>query len=153
MKKIVGICSDYDYKNDCYKINSQYVDIFNSLDIIPFILPPKMNPEDVLDVVDGILFSGGVDINPYIYGEDPHKNIGEINPVRDEFETKLCEIALKKDIPILCICRGMQLLSAIMGETLIQDINSEVKDAIKHVQIAPKSFPSHLVHIKKNTLL
>lgn len=88
--------------------------------------------DEYIKIADAIVFSGGEDINPNLYGADFHPTVQGVSFERDEFERKLFEKAVEKKIPILGICRGMQLINSLMGGDLYQDINSEVKEASGH---------------------
>lgn len=72
---------------------------------------------------DGLLLLGGVDLDPGVYGQEPHANIQKVNRPRDDNEMALLREALERDIPVLCICRGHQLLNVAMGGTLVQDLD------------------------------
>ena len=97
---------------------------------------PRCGPEDapaLLDRLDGLLLSGGVDVDPALYGAGPPpearaRSTGE----RDDFELALSREALRRDLPILAICRGHQVLNVATGGTLIQDIPSELEGAVTH---------------------
>ncbi len=101
---------------------------------VPVVLPP-VRPEDaaaLLDRLDGVLLSGGVDVDPALYGQAPHPKLGRVNRRRDDFELALTREALRRDLPILAICRGHQVLNVATGGTLIQDIPSRVTGAVEH---------------------
>jgi putative glutamine amidotransferase len=77
---------------------------------------------EALDVCDGILFGGGRDIDPSRYGHEPTEHLGATDPLRDEFELELAERALDRGLPILGMCRGIQILNVALGGTLVQDV-------------------------------
>ena len=116
-------------------INKNYVNAVTSCGGVPYILPfftEKSACADALEHIDGLLLTGGVDIAPEYYGE---KNAGKslgICPLLDRSEKLLIDTVMKKDIPILGICRGMQALNAFCGGSLVQDIPSEMGAAEKH---------------------
>ena len=85
---------------------------------------PRVNGylDDALDACDGILFGGGRDIDPRRYGQDPTEQLGTTDPLRDEFELELVERALDRGLPILGMCRGIQILNVALGGTLVQDV-------------------------------
>lgn len=90
----------------------------------PVILPPVPN-EDIpalLDRLDGIVFTGGGDIEPRQYGEEPHEEVRRTNSARDEFEIAVVHEAKRRRMPVLAICRGLQVVNVALGGTLIQDI-------------------------------
>ncbi len=116
-------------------INKNYVSAVTSCGGAPYILPlftEEAACADALEHIDGLLLTGGVDIAPEYYGE---KNAGKslgICPLLDRSEKLLIDAAMKKDIPVLGICRGMQALNAFCGGSLVQDIPSEMGAAEKH---------------------
>ena len=85
---------------------------------------PRVNGylDDALDACDGILFGGGRDVDPRRYGQDPTEHLGPTDPLRDEFELELVERALDRGLPILGMCRGIQILNVALGGTLVQDV-------------------------------
>lgn len=124
---------------------------------IPFIIPP-FEDEDVLvkllDEVDGILLTGGADINPLFLHEEPIKELHGINPHRDRQELLLTRLAANRQLPLLGICRGMQVMNAALGGVLYQDIHVQMEGVrIKHSQDLERSFASHTVKIEPDTLL
>lgn len=124
---------------------------------VPFIIPPYDNHNSLLNTlnaVDGIVLTGGADINPLFLGEEPIKELHNINSRRDYQELLLTRLAADRQIPILGICRGMQVMNAALGGTLYQDIDAQMEHTcIKHSQDLDRSFASHTVHIVKDSLL
>ena len=102
---------------------------------------------------DGILFTGGVDIDPKYYGEENGGKVTATSHYRDTLETLAISEVLKTDKPVLGICRGCQMINVGLGGTLIQDIPSEVDTTLIHRQDEPHSAPSHSVTINKDSLL
>ncbi|MFX3625111.1 MAG: gamma-glutamyl-gamma-aminobutyrate hydrolase family protein [Ectobacillus sp.] len=103
--------------------------------------------------VDGVILSGGQDVNPLLYGEEPSKKLGKTFPERDLYEQRLIQCAMEKKKPILAICRGMQILNAACGGTLYQDISLIDGAALIHNQRSTPSLPTHSVIFKKDTHL
>lgn len=93
---------------------------------------PEQFASEILDHCDGLLLSGGADVDPAIFGETPHPGLGRVDRPRDPFEISLAREAVRRDIPVLAICRGIQLLNVALGGTLIQDIPAEVPGAVAH---------------------
>lgn len=104
-----------------------------------------------LDECDGFLFPGGADIAPGLYGQQPQPGCGKPNPVRDGFEVPLIHAVLEAEKPLLCICRGMQLLNISLGGTLIQDIKPVQK--YNHADFFHKSRFTHPVELKKGSMV
>ena len=92
-------------------------------------------PEQILARVDGLMLTGGGDVDPRLYGETPHGTFEAAETDRDAFEIALSRAAVANGIPFLAICRGMQVLNVAMGGTLIQDIPSQVPGALEHAII------------------
>ncbi|GBF10060.1 gamma-glutamyl-gamma-aminobutyrate hydrolase family protein [Tepidibacillus sp. HK-1] len=123
---------------------------------IPIILPLVEEEEvwkEIIQRVDGVIFTGGSDIHPQFYGEGLHPKIGEIYPFRDRIEIMTAQYAMKIDKPILGICRGIQLLNVAKGGTLYQDINGQLDDKFLHMQTAPRYEATHYVNIEKSSKL
>jgi len=89
-------------------------------------------PADVVARAAGVLLTGGADIEPSLYGEAPHPSFSAAEPGRDAYEIELVRRALEADLPVLAICRGVQVLNVARGGTLIQDIPSQVPSALTH---------------------
>lgn len=102
---------------------------------------------------DGLLLAGGVDISPATYGEQPHLNLNATTPDRDAHELALLAEAKRKGIPILAICRGIQLVNVAYGGTLYQDIPAQVPTAIQHSQRSARNLPTHDVQVAKDSRL
>jgi putative glutamine amidotransferase len=118
----------------------------------PVVLPPVVGPraaEALLDGLDGLLLSGGSDLDPGYYGEEPVTELGVTIPERDAFEMALLEHALRRQIPIFGICRGMQVLNVALGGTLYQDLPSQMDHMVLlgHRQDTPKWQPTHEVEV------
>jgi putative glutamine amidotransferase len=119
---------------------------------VPVVLPPVVGSrgaEALLDGMDGLLLSGGSDLDPVYYGEEPVPELGVTVPERDAFEMALLERALRRQIPILGICRGMQILNVALGGTLYQDLPSQMDHMVLlgHRQQTPKWQPTHEVEV------
>lgn len=104
--------------------------------------------------LDGLLLSGGSDLSPSYYGEEPDPELGPTIPERDAFEMALVGLALRRGIPIFGICRGLQVLNVALGGTLYQDLRSQREgDVLKHRQVTPKWQPSHEVEVDRGTYI
>lgn len=105
------------------------------------------------EVIDGLLLTGGGDIVSLRYGEEPHPSSRYQDPVRDEMEFELLRLAIERGIPVLGICRGLQVINVGLGGTLIQDIPSQVSAAVQHWTNAVDTVLCHTVYIEEGSLL
>ncbi|MFM1652881.1 gamma-glutamyl-gamma-aminobutyrate hydrolase family protein [Brevibacillus sp. B_LB10_24] len=122
---------------------------------IPIVLP-FLNPEAALEAAalcDGVILSGGEDVDPLYYGEEPHPQLGYTTRERDEAEIALIRHALEHSIPLLAICRGVQILNVTLGGTLIQDIPSQWSDPLQHSQKVERGRDTHAVAIEPGSWL
>ena len=123
----------------------------------PWIVESPTNaPADVIRGAAGILLAGGGDVNPSLFGETPHPAFDAAESGRDQYEIELIRLALDRDIPLLAICRGIQVLNVATGGTLVQDIPSQLPGALEHALAVPPhaSFDiAHEVWIEKESLL
>jgi putative glutamine amidotransferase len=107
----------------------------------PVVLPPVpgVSVDALLRGIDGLLLSGGSDLDPGYYGEEPSPELGPTIPERDEFEVALLRGALDRGLPVFGICRGLQVMNVVLGGSLYQDLPTELPDgSIAHRQAAPK---------------
>ena len=105
------------------------------------LLEPGADAAAALDGVDGLLLTGGGDVDPMQYGEAPHPTFDAAEPGRDAFEIGLVTAARQRQLPILAICRGIQVLNVACGGTLVQDIPSQVPGALSHRLAVPPHQP------------
>lgn len=101
------------------------------------VLLPSGSPEAAAEVVqrlDGLLLSGGADVDPDLYGQVPHARLGEVDRARDLFEMALIQAARRVGLPILAICRGMQVANVTYGGTLVQDVATQIAGSMQHDQ-------------------
>lgn len=155
MKPIIGITTDVD-RMDNLELPKAYIQAIIRAGGIPLVLPIRIEDdvEQILGMFDGIVLSGGGDINPLLFNEEPHVSLGEVTPSRDTVELKLASLALELDKPILGICRGAQILSVVAGGNIYQDIHTQYKkEVIQHNQKAPKEHCSHSVQVATGSLL
>lgn len=110
--------------------------------------------DEIIERIDGLLLTGGGDVDPKHYGMSHKKKLGRIEVKRDILEMRLLDKALEKGIPVLGICRGLQLINVYFDGTLIQDIPSEFDSAVDHQALqGTKSTPSHSVKLESDSVL
>ncbi len=154
MLPIIGVTMRVDAKT--VNINKDYHQAIIQAGGIPLSIPFIQDEAALCQIVslcDGLMLSGGEDIDPEIYGEEPHPKLLEIIPERDNLEIRVLHLFLAKDKPIFAICRGCQVLNAALGGDLFQDLPSQKKSHVNHDQKAPRGYPFHSVKIKQKSLL
>lgn len=133
-----------------------YIDAVGLAGGIPIVLPVVEREnliEQQMALVDGLLLSGGCDVSPLFYNEEPKKGLETVNTDRDLYEIQLIKIARRLKKPIFGICRGMQLLNVACGGTLYQDIDLSFSSALQHNQKAKPDEAVHHVHLVPKTNL
>ncbi|KXH87077.1 gamma-glutamyl-gamma-aminobutyrate hydrolase family protein [Sporosarcina sp. HYO08] len=155
MKPVIGITTDV--KDDGRQIlKSEYVQAIIRAGGLPFIVPVGVeeNAAQIAGMLDGLLLSGGHDINPLLFHEEPHRALGGVSPERDASELVLAKEMAKLDKPILGICRGLQVINVAFGGTLLQDIYKQsTGELIQHIQQAPNDHATHFVQLTQGSLL
>lgn len=155
MVPVIGVTCHPDYATNKLTVNKGYIHALEKNGALPVLLPEITCLAMVLEaakLVDGLLLAGGVDVDPRLFGEQP-LGTQEITPERDSFEMTILGEFLTRDKPVLAICRGVQVLNIYAGGDIYQDINSQRKRVIKHMQQAPKWYPSHTVTLKEGSKL
>ena len=152
---VIGITGNYNQET-CTLAEGYYQSVLKAGGI-PFIIPPFYETDrlgELLDRLDGIIFSGGGDINPLLLGEEPVKELHSITPERDQQELLLARLAYDRQIPMLGICKGIQVINAALGGTNYQDIHTQMEGIrIKHSQDQDRRYPSHQVNLTKGSIL
>jgi putative glutamine amidotransferase len=140
-----------------YELKKSYAEAVASAGGLPLVLPytaDRASIEDYLALCDGLLITGGAfDVPPALYGEKAREGLGTLRPERSTFEATLVTEALARDIALLGICGGMQLLNVVCGGTLFQDLERELPGARSHEQQRSRREPSHEVTISAGTRL
>jgi putative glutamine amidotransferase len=131
-RPVIGICTAVvrarwgAWDRPAFLLARNYVDMLQQAGALALMLPPDprlaQEPDQVLDLLDGLVLAGGADLDPGAYGEPRHPATDESAPERDEFELALARRAMERDIPLLGICRGMQVMNVARGGTLIQHL-------------------------------
>ncbi|MGG1575761.1 gamma-glutamyl-gamma-aminobutyrate hydrolase family protein [Fictibacillus sp. NRS-1165] len=156
-KPVIGItCSTKDLGgHETAYLHYSYATSVMNAGAVPVILPmgDKETVKEWTALCDGLLLSGGEDMDPQKIGAEPHPNLGKVIPERDETEINLIHYAQEQNLPIFAICRGIQVLNGALGGTLIQDLNDEKEDVIKHYQDGARSAATHSIRVDKGTLL
>jgi len=120
------------------------------------ILDPTVDVRGTLNGLDGVMLTGGGDVAPSRYGEQPHQSFIEAEAGRDDFELELVKVSREQNLPTFAICRGIQVLNVAYGGTLIQDIPSQLPGALPHTLEVPQHQPFALAHeiwVDRDTLL
>lgn len=141
MKPLIGLTPTPELKQQehgtfrLHTLNEAYSEAVVAAGGIPVMLPTNHQEiETLLDRLDGVIITGGGDIDPARFGQEQHETTDEIDAERDAFEFALAKAARARDMPLFGICRGLQVLNVAMGGTLVQDIDSLVPDAAEHRQ-------------------
>ena len=131
-RPVIGLCTAVErarwsvWDQQAVLLPRSYVDSVQRAGGLAILLPPdeilESDPDEILDLLDGLMLAGGADIDPSAYGAQPHAETHETVPERDDFEMALARRAIERDIPFLGICRGMQLLNVALGGTLLQHL-------------------------------
>jgi putative glutamine amidotransferase len=138
------------------RLNQAYVTSLEQAGLVPLIIPPLEDTGDVhriLDAVDGLVLSGGEDVDPSHYGAMRHPATGDPQPARDACELELARWARATSLPTLAICRGVQLLNVSLGGTLLQDIPSQIAIAESHDGGRPRGTRVHDVRVHAGSRL
>ncbi|MEO7273288.1 MAG: gamma-glutamyl-gamma-aminobutyrate hydrolase family protein [Vicinamibacterales bacterium] len=117
------------------------------------ILDVTESPRALIGLLDGLLLTGGGDVDPVLYGEDRHETIEDAEPGRDEFEIDLARRAVTEDLPLLAICRGAQVLNVASGGTLVQDIPSAVDTELTHAIRQEGNATAHAISVAHGSQL
>jgi putative glutamine amidotransferase len=135
-RPVIGICAVVErarwhvWDQDAFLIARSYVDAVHAAGGMVVLVPPDAamqdDPDQVLDLLDGLILAGGRDVDPATYGAERHPVTDEPRTERDEFELALARRAMERDVPVLGICRGMQVMNVARGGTLIQHLPDDM---------------------------
>ena len=162
-KPVIGIVasltgSDPDLRPSCKRVSLTNAYVLSVLGSggVPLLIPPVSDDAVIAEMIartDGLLISGGNDLSPLTYGEEPCKKQGGFSLERDHIDLTAIAEAYRQHKPMLGICRGIQSLNVAFGGTLYQDLAQEDQFTVKHYQDGAFSAPSHTVLLKKDCAL
>lgn len=157
MKPLIGVTCSWDEEKGRIFLSKMYLEAVRAAGGIPLPLDCTSGGDamsGIAGVINGLILSGGPDVDPFFFGEDPVPACGEICPERDQFEIALARVALESGIPLLGICRGIQVMNIAAGGYICQDIGSQQPvGGIKHFQEAPRWHPTHGITVREGTVL
>ena len=148
MKPIIGLSPLYDDEKRGLWMCPGYLDVLYACGASPLVLPfdsDVVDVEQIISICDGILLTGGPDVEPALYGKDKTQACGPVQHIRDELEYRLIEKALDEDMPLFGVCRGEQILNVYLGGTLYQDLQTELDGSMNHAMTPPYEVPCHKV--------
>ncbi len=153
----IGITMRLELETDRFYLSRYYSEAVEAAGGVPVhisLIPRREYLETLVAGLDGILLPGSdSDVDPLRYGREPHPRLGSVQPLKDATDLSVLESVERLGIPLLAICFGMQVLNVSRGGTLIQDIPSEMPEAINHQQGAPRERRSHRVRLLEGSLL
>lgn len=158
MKPVIGITSTLVKLNEFSEGVYVHQDYYRGVEAcggFPLILPTT-EPETckrLIDLCDGVIFSGGEDVDPQFYGAEPHQHLGPLLPKRDKAEIVGVHYVIEQQKPLLAICRGIQVLNVALGGTLYQDLPSEYPNALQHSQKSARPLDTHWVDLAEDSRL
>lgn len=155
-KPVIGLVPLYDEEKESYWMLPGYMKGLERAGAVPVMMPLTEDPEVIerlAEVFDGFVLTGGHDVDPALYGEEPLDVCGPICDRRDRMEAMLLEQVLKLNKPVLGICRGLQFLNVYLGGTLYQDLTTQHPSRIDHHMRPPYNRPVHEVIVERSSPL
>ena len=153
----IGITMRLELETHRFYLGRDYSEVLEACGAIPLhlsLIPKPDYVREALAGMDGVLLPGSnTDLDPHYYGEDPHHRLGTVIPVKDETDQLVLAEVERRGMPLLAICYGMQALNVSRGETLIQDIESQLPQTIKHEQGIPATRASHKLRVAEDSFL
>lgn len=137
-------------------LTNSYIHAVEKAGGVPIVIPVNENKENIkiqIEAMDGIIISGGDDVTPMLYKEEPVRELGYVYQVADEFDIEAIKVALEQDKPILGICRGLQILNVALGGSLYQDLKYIKGSHIQHNQQTKPYLGTHYIDIKEDSIL
>ena len=157
-KPVIGLSCSYEKDENNHRIflNHSYLNAIRSFGGIPVVLPSEGNEDELSYLAmqcDGLLFTGGMDIEPALFGEEKWNDTVSTTPDRDRSESLLFRLAQERQLPILGICRGLQMMNVYFGGTLYQDIPTQAPSEVEHRMAPPDHRTCHNCQILPGTPL
>lgn len=153
----IGIPMRIESQTDRFYLSRFYSEALEAAGAVPLhicLIPNAEYVNAAVEGLDGILLPGSdSDVDPQRYGQEPHPRLGTVQPIKDETDSLVIAAAERKGIPLFAICFGMQILNVHRGGTLIQDIESQTSNPIKHEQGSPRDRRSHSVKLLPGSIL
>jgi putative glutamine amidotransferase len=160
MKKqrpLIGITTRHELATERFYLARYYGEAVQGAGCAPVYIPLIADAayiESIASRLDGVLLPGSdSDVDPLLYGREPHPKLGSVHALRDQTDLLLLRAAEERRLPILAICYGLQVWNVFRGGTLIQDIGAQTSSTIKHEQGAPRARPSHGVKLNPESFL
>ncbi len=153
----IGLTMRLELETRRFYLGRDYCEALEAFGAVPFhicLIPDKKYIAEAMKNLDGILLPGcNSDVNPLLYGEEPHPKLGSVISEKDETDLLVLTEAEKLKMPVLAICFGMQILNVFRGGSLFQDIESQIPDCIKHEQGVPQNRNSHSMIVEKKSFI
>jgi putative glutamine amidotransferase len=156
VRPCIGITTAHNAERNYYYCRHSYVGGVRQAGGVPLLLPPLSDQDELLSCaarIDALLLSGGGDVRPSLFGEQPHWQLGEFDPERDDFELGMLRSMIDLRKPVLGICRGIQVINVALGGTLYQDLVSQQPQSLQHQQAAARRYPAHAVTVRQGSRL
>jgi len=157
VRPLIGITMRHELETERFYLARAYSEAVEAAGGVPLhlsLIPKAAYVEAALETLDGVLLPGSAsDVDPLRYGREPQRRLGAVHPLRDETDALVLAEVERRAMPLFAICFGMQIWNVVRGGTLIQDIESEMPEAIKHEQGAPRDRRSHRVRLLAESAL
>ena len=137
-------------------VNSAYLHAVQQAGGVPIPLAPQFSAASLQQIgaeLHGLLLTGGGDVDPALFNEAPHHTLYDVAPSRDTLETSALHLALQRGLPVLAVCRGIQVLNVALGGSLHQDVGADLGTQIPHSQAEPRDQPTHKVKVTPGSRL